>query len=168
MHVTYQAPFNLHVETGQPISDPPNQRTYKKQKQRNQGTGRDEGFFTRGSWCCCRSAFSQLHVLTYLFTLLFMYLLCVYTHARMRQHTCRCQSRYSDMVSHLTSPLQMFLYVRKLRLTLKIEMFNIQKEDAFQPGLVAPGSKYQQLRKHLLCTHPKALCRTALNWELPE
>lgn len=167
MHVTYQAPVNLHMETGQPISDPPNQGTAKKPKQRSQGTGRNEGCFTRGSWCCCRSAFSQLHVLTYLFTLLFMYWLCVHTHARMLQHTCRCQST-ADGVSHLTSPLQMFLYVRTLRLTLKIEIFNIQKEDAFQPGPVAPGSKYQLLRKHLLCTHPRAICGTALNWELPE
>lgn len=168
MHVTYQAPFNLHVETGQPISDPPNQSTAKKQKQRSQGTGRKDGCFTRGSWCCCRCAFNQLHVLTYLFTLLFMYLLCVHTHACMLQHTIRSQSRYSDGVSHLTNPQQMFLYVRKLRLTLKTEIFNIEKEDAFQPGLVAPGYKYQLLRKHLLCTHHKALCGTAPNWELPE
>lgn len=69
-----------------------------------------------------------------------MYLLGVHTHARMLQHTCRCQSRYFDVVSHLTDPLQMFLYVRKLRLTLKTEIFSIQKEDAFQPGLVEPGS----------------------------
>lgn len=96
-----------------------------------------------------------------------MYLWCVHAHARMLQHTCRCQSRYSDVVSHLIGPLQMFLYVRKLRLTLKTEIFNIQKEDAFHLGLVAPGCKYQLLRKHLLCTYPKALCRTALNWELP-
>lgn len=93
---------------------------------------------------------------------------CVHTHACMLQHTIRSQSRYSDGVSHLTDPLQMFKYVRKLRLTLKTEIFNKQKEDAFQPGLVASGCKYQLLRKHLLCTHPKALCGTALNWELPE
>lgn len=62
--------------------------------------------------------------------------MCAHTcsHAAAHMH----QSRYFDVVSD--NLLQMFLYVRKLRLTLKTEIFSIQKEDAFQPGLVEPGS----------------------------